>query len=106
MWNKPTEEELARLPDYRIATDMPLEEIVIHMRFYIGNCYWLIAGYKPSHRMLFGFANLGDDQMAEWGAIPLKDLEEINIEGVEVNRDLFWEPTRFVDIPKCGTLIF
>jgi len=38
--------------------------------------------------------------MAEWGYISLDELEEINIGGLEIDRDLWWKPTRFAEIAR------
>lgn len=102
MWNKPTEEELAKLPPYRSTESIPLEDKLIHMHFFIGACDWYIAEYDPEYRVFFGFANLGDPQNAEWGDIPLDELTEINIRGVEIDRDLYWKPKKFDEIPIAG----
>lgn len=100
VWNRPTDEELAKLPAYRSTENIPFEDKIIHLHLYIGACHWYIAEYQPEHRIFFGFANLGDPQNAEWGDIPLDELDEIDIKGVQVERDLHWKPARFRDIEE------
>ena len=98
MWNKPSEEELAKLPAYRSTDSIDCENKIIHMHFFIGGCDWYIAEYEPTHRIFFGFANLNDDLNAEWGDIPFDELIAINIKGMEVDRDLYWKPKPFKEI--------
>jgi hypothetical protein len=100
MWNKPSEKELAALPRLYSTVKIPFDKKIIHMHFFIGRCDWYIAEYSPKKRIFFGFANLGDDQMAEWGYISLDELEEINIGGLEIDRDLWWKPIRFAEITR------
>ena len=40
---------------------------------------------------MFGYAILNDYHNAEWGYISLSELNAINIDGLEVDRDLYWE---------------
>ena len=60
-----------------------------------------MAEYGPAERIFFGYTILnGDRQNAEWRYISLDELVDINVEGFEVDRNLFWKPTRFKDIQK------
>jgi len=90
MRNKPTDSELRKLPPYRSADNIAPEDIIIHMHFFWRDWHWYIATYEPTHRVFFGYANLGDDDCAEWGSVPLQELEELN-----VARDIEWQPVRF-----------
>jgi hypothetical protein len=95
MQNEPTQEDLAKLPPYRSADNTAPVDIIIHMHFFLFNWHWYIATYEPTHRVFFGYANLGDDGCAEWGSIPLQELEELSARGYEVERDVHWKPVRF-----------
>lgn len=99
MWNKPTSEELARLPGMYSGEDVPLEEKVIHMHFFIGGCDWFAAEYDPAEKIFFGFAVLnGDLEMAEWGNFSLQELSDLRVKFVEVDRDLYWEPKKAKEV--------
>jgi len=100
MWNKPSERGLAEFPRLYDTEDVPFDEKIIYMHFFIGGCDWYIAEYSSKERVFFGYANLGDDQMAEWGYISLDELEEINIRSLEIDRDRWWKPIRFAGIAK------
>jgi len=68
---------------------VPLKEKIIVMHFFIGGCDWYAAEYSPEEKCFFGFAILnGDLDMAEWGYFSLKELSELKVQFLEVDRDL------------------
>lgn len=75
-----------------------MEEKIIYQRYRIEKIgfYWLVAELDPKENIAFGFANLNDDQMAEWGYI---DIPELLSNGALLDVD--WEPCRFFDAKKC-----
>ena len=77
MWNEPTPEELEKLPPLYATEDAPLEEKTIYMHFFAGPCDWWVAEYSPQERLFFGYADLGDPQMAEWGYVSFDELREL-----------------------------
>jgi len=103
MWNEPTEEELAKLPPLYSTEDTPLEDKVIYMHFFTGPANWWMAEYSPEQRLFFGYADLGDPEMAEWGYIDYDELRELRYGpggASEVDRDLYWEPKPVREIPE------
>ncbi|MCA9734271.1 MAG: DUF2958 domain-containing protein [Deferribacteres bacterium] len=94
MWNIPTQEELVLIPRLYETEHIPVEEKIIHLHFFIGQCDWYIAEFDGGD-LFFGYANLGDDEMAEWGYISFQELKDICIRGIEVDRDLYWKPKKF-----------
>jgi len=102
MWNPPTDVELDAIPKLYGTKDIPLEEKVLHMHFFIGGSDWFYAEYNPGQRIAFGYAILNDDQqMAEWGYISHDELMEVkNKLGIEVDRDLHWKPKPAREIEK------
>ncbi|MCA9732683.1 DUF2958 domain-containing protein [candidate division KSB1 bacterium] len=97
MWNTPNPEKLAKIPRLYDTENVPLEEKIIHLHFFIGACDWYIAEFDGEDTF-FGYANLGDPDMAEWGNISFSELKSLNVNGIEVDFDLYWEPKRFGDI--------
>lgn len=72
---------------------------MIHQRYFIGGNDWYVAEYDPNDRLFFGYAVLNNDfQNAEWGYTSLDELANINVWGIEVDRDIHWKPRRFVEI--------
>jgi hypothetical protein len=101
MWNKPTNEELAKIPAFYSSEETPLKEKMIHMHFFIGGCDWYAAEYSPEEKCFFGFAILNDDlQNAEWGYFSLDELASLRIKFLEVDRDLHFTPCKAVEIEK------
>ena len=101
MWNTPNQEELAKIPRLYATEETKLEEKIIYMHFFVGGCDWWIAEYDGQDSF-FGFANLGDPQMAEWGYISFRELKELTLNmAVEVDRDKHWQLKKFSEVwPK------
>ena len=99
MWNKPTSEELSKIPGLYSAEHVPLKEKMIYMHFFIGGCDWYGAEYDPKEGIFFGFAILNNDlEMAEWGYFSLEELSDLKVEFVEVDRDLHFTPVKAIEI--------
>ena len=74
--------------------NVPLERKTIYRRYQIRQIrfYWLIAELNPMNNLAFGYANLNNEDLAEWGYISVDELLENGaIEGKE------WEPCSFGD---------
>lgn len=71
--------------------------VVAH--YFVGACDWWIVEYDEATAEAFGFACIGDRLNAEWGYIPLVELEAINLKNglYVVERDLHWTPRPFRD---------
>ena len=99
MWNKPTENQLSRMPDFYSTESVPLKEKMIYVHFFIGGCDWYAAEYSSEEKCFFGYAILNNDyDMAEWGYFSLRELCDLKIDFVEVDRDLHFTPTEAKDI--------
>ena len=99
MWNKPTTEELSKIPGLYSAEHVPLKEKMIYMHFFIGGCDWYGAEYDSKESIFFGFAILNNDlEMAEWGYFSLEELSSIKIQFLEVDRDIRFIPTKAIEI--------
>ena len=86
---KLSEVQIPRL--YETET-VPLEEKTIFQRYEIKSIgfFWLISELDPAQNLAFGYANLNDDEMAEWGYISIAELLE---NGASLDRD--WKPCKF-----------
>ncbi len=105
MWNEPTEKQLQSIPAMYSTQDKNSLELKIHEHFFIGGCDWYAAEYDPNDRQFFGYTILnGDRQNAEWGYFSFDELREINIQGFQVDRDLYWEPQKAGGIEKIVKL--
>ncbi|MDG6943350.1 MAG: hypothetical protein JRM94_04675 [Nitrososphaerota archaeon] len=56
---------------------------------------WLVAELDPATNTAFGYANLDDDEMAEWGYINIQELIE---NGADLDRS--WEPCTYREALK------
>jgi hypothetical protein len=66
------------IPELYETEDIPAEEKTIYQVYRLPSVgfYWLIAEYDPKEKTAFGYANLNDDQNAEWGYISIDELEQ------------------------------
>ena len=94
MWNTPSKERLAKVPKLYKTENIPLENKMIHLHFFIGGCDWYIAEFDGVD-LLWGFAILnGDLQNAEWGYVSFSELREIKINGwleIDCETEDFWQ---------------
>lgn len=59
----------------------------------MGGSDWYAAEYDPEDRLFFGYAVQGrNHQSSEWGYFGLDELRSISVNGIEVDRDLYWTP--------------
>ncbi len=82
------------IPKLYATENIPLEKKIIHQRYEIKEIgfYWLIAELDKKENLAFGYANLNNDDFAEWGYI---DINELTENGVEL--DDGWKPCTYRD---------
>lgn len=76
---------------------VPADDKIVYLHYFHGGCDWYITERDEwgIQYQMFGYANLGDDEMAEWGYVGVPELEDSRVELA-----LFWKPCRFGDIGK------
>ena len=103
MWNVPTQERLSKIPKLYETENVPLQEKLIYLHFFIGGSDWFIAEYDGDD-LFFGFCILnGDLQMAEWGYVSFPELKSIKVQGwLEIDCELeeHWQAKRAIEIDK------
>jgi len=88
MWNEPTKERLKRIPKLYETERINLKDKLIHLHFFIGGCDWYVAEFDGID-MFWGYAILNNDfDMAEWGHFSLKELRNIDLNGIEIDCEL------------------
>jgi len=112
MWNKPSKEQLAKIPPLDSQSEVKQENVIIHLHFFSGACDWWISEYDGDD-VFFGFVNLGDPDMAEWGTISFRELENLKTDipfysmkpfkeigrfPIEVDCDKYWQPKKVSEI--------
>lgn len=92
MWNVPTPEQLARVPDLFETREIPCEEKLICLHFLFRDCDWYVAEFDGEDTF-YGYVVLRDDlARAAWCYFSLKDLQEICwVGGMQVLHDDLWE---------------
>ena len=90
-----TSNHKSTIPNLYETEETPLEDKMIHQMWEIEHIgfYWLIAELDPKNEFAFGYANLNDKQMAEWGYISIKELKQ---NGATMAEE--WKPTKFQDL--------
>jgi len=85
------------IPKLYETEGISLEDKMIYQKYEIPQIgfYWLIAEVDSQKGLAFGYANLNDDQMAEWGYISINELID---NGASLVDD--WNPTKFGDIER------
>ena len=102
MWNEPSKERLAKIPKLYETEEIPLQEKLIHLHFFIGACDWFVAEYDGDD-LFWGFAILNQDyEMAEWGYVSFSELKSISINGIEIDceTEAIWKVKRAAEIDK------
>lgn len=101
MLNIPSAARLAKLPRLYETDNIPAEDKLIHLHFFIGNCDWFIAEYDGDD-LFYGFAVLGGDwECAEWGYASFRELQDLRVHGVlQIDCELapYWRVRPFLDV--------
>ena len=74
-----------------------LEEKIIYAKFYIHNWTWWILEYSKEERVFFAYVQGLEKEL---GYVSLEELENLNINGLKVERDLYFTPTKFKKIKE------
>ncbi len=95
-------EELKAVPPLYSSEDIEAAHKTIYVKYFGGPMTWYVAELDPETGIAFSFCNLGNDDDAEWGYVSLLELESLTAHGglLIVERDLFFEPTRFGDLQR------
>ena len=111
-----TKEILKKLPPIYTNCEKENNQIKVIVKFFLpgSSASWYATEYDPVEKLFFGFANLGDDEMAELGYFSLKELKSIrhpsisslkelkcirhpSISSLKVERDKFWNSNTSLD---------
>ena len=88
MWNEPNRERLERIPTLYETENIPLEDKLVYLHFFIAGSDWYICEFDRQD-LFWGYAILNNDhEMAEWGYISFRELRELSVCGIEVDCEL------------------
>ena len=100
MWNRPTKQELEKIPKLYATESTPTKDKKVVMHFFIGGCDWYVVEFDGADTF-FAFCILNNDyNMAEWGYISFKELCDLKVGFVEVDRDLHWQSRKASETDK------
>ncbi|MEJ2134067.1 MAG: hypothetical protein P8X86_02330 [Desulfofustis sp.] len=102
MWNIPSRERLDRLPRLHATESTPLHNKLVYLHFLIGDSDWYVCEFDGDD-LFFSYAILnGDMDNAEWGYISFRALQDISINGIEVDceREGLCSPKSVSEIPR------
>ncbi len=100
MWSEPRIEVLRQMPGLYATEGVKGADKVVHHHFFIGGCDWYALEFD-GRDVFFGFAILnGDLQNAEFGNFSLSELRSVNLGGIEIDHDEYWEPKPLREIGK------
>jgi len=88
---------MTNIPRLYETESVPLEKKIICQRYQIKRIgfYWLITELNSEENLAFGYANLNNDDFAEWGNI---DISELLDNGAILDRE--WKHCTFEDALK------
>ena len=97
MYKKTRHARTGIIPRLYETEDVPVEKKIIYQKWEIAEIgfYWLIAELDQKENIAYGYANLNDDQFAEWGYISIDELIENN---ASLCQD--WEPCTFEEAQR------
>jgi len=100
MWNEFAPHELEAIPKLYATEQEFLADKVVHAHLFLAGCDWYIIECD-GRDICWGFAILnGDIQNAEFGYFSLEELKKIRIGPFEIDRDLYWKPTKVAYVDK------
>ena len=84
------------------------EDIKVIVKFFnpTGGGRWYAAEYDPVDRIFFGYANLGDSEMAELGTFSLDELQAFKGKfGLGIERDLHFKERTLKEVMDARGMI-
>ena len=91
-----TKEIAARVPELYTTEDVPLSEKVAYIKFFhpASNWAWYVMEYDGQDTC-FGLV-VGHD--TEFGYFSLRELSEVELYGLHIERDVYFRPTQVQDL--------
>lgn len=80
MFKEPPREVIDQLPLLKNVRNLPIEKRIIHLHFFFLSWHWYVAAWVENvddDIVFYGFVNLDDPMMAEWGDFTLSQLRDV-----------------------------
>lgn len=93
-----TKEIEQKIPKLYETEEVPMEEKIVHVKFFCPVFTWYATEYCPTERLFFGYVvNERDPNCSEWGYFSLDELESLQKRPPNpfffLDRDLYFDPT-------------
>lgn len=96
----PPADVLAAIPNLYGTEDVPTNEKVVVLHYFVGGADWYIVELDPENGLAFGWAEVLSG-CGEWGYVSLPELGELLIESMLcVERDLHWSPRPVSEVDR------
>lgn len=96
-----TKEILAKLPPLYSTEHIPTDDKIAVVKFFFpsGRYTFYAVEYSPEDKLFFGYcvSALGPD-CDEWGYTSLTELEETQVRGLKMERDIYFKPTKMSEV--------
>ena len=74
------------------------DDVIVICKYFIGNWTWYVTEAEKCLNGDYEFFGFVVGLYHEWGYFMLSDLESINVNGLRVERDLNFKPTRIGEL--------
>ncbi len=93
-----TKELQRQFPKLYQTEETPAEEKIVIAKYFhpFSSWTWYAVEYDPDNRLFFGLVDGGEK---EWGYFSLDELESVRVNGLPMERDLYFGNPKIKDIP-------
>ena len=79
-----------KIPDLYSSENIPMKDKKIYVKFFMGHLTWYVAeiSHKDWNNMFCYVYNASDPELSEWGYTSLKELLNLRVGFVEVDREI------------------
>jgi hypothetical protein len=90
-----TKELEKKIPRINPEDASPIEERRVYAKYFhpMSSWTWYVLQYDPKDKIFFGWVK-GD--FPEYGSFGLPELEEVEVRGLKIERDLYWDDTKTI----------
>ena len=88
-----------KIPALYSGEKTPLDEKICHVRFFhpFSSWTWFATEFDPKTGIFFGW---GDGSFPEWGNFSFKEMKDLKINGLGIERDMHFTPKPMKEIPE------
>ena len=90
-----TKELTKKMPKLYETENVETKDQMLMVKFFhaFGGMTWYATEYDADKQLFFGYVANGS--CSEWGYFSLKQLEEVSVRGLGIERDRYFDPIKF-----------